>query len=487
MNTSNNPLFSAQVTSNASSKLLEPVIASSPAQDRVSTAIDAKMSFANVFRLQQEGEVLSDSTELENLTGKIEVALNVDLDKISLIKAHSEPVVDGTMDAETVDYNDKIDKHLAASIAVEEPHLSEITSSKNLADFEMAAIDAKPDDAMPGAAEPNNVNPDHLRSTKETILDSEQQTPLTSFLAPASSGKSSSISTTEKPIQTKSQLINSSPIAGSPDKQSDEIQQSNRSIDDIEFVATAESGLSPRGGNFIPPNGKTLPGNLPFFANAIETSQGSSHGQDFMSRAIVQGQTSVQGNDPQATLPQLAQSEPSLTAPNQNLDLPQNIHRAVPALSPGVFSAGAVVGDTAVFTIDTPAGSVEWSNQIGNKVRWMTTANISSAEMRLNPAELGSIEVRITTEDDQTKVSFVASNAVTKDIIELSLPRLRDLLDSAGLQLEHSDVSQRSLSENSSGPEETNKGGIDSEANTTSEEASLLVTAAGPNQIDHYV
>ena len=67
-------------------------------------------------------------------------------------------------------------------------------------------------------------------------------------------------------------------------------------------------------------------------------------------------------------------------------------------------------------TLDTQAlaGSREWANEMNNHIRWMGRMNISSAEIKLNPAELGALEIRIVTNEDQTSVSFFAGNSATK-------------------------------------------------------------------------
>jgi len=89
------------------------------------------------------------------------------------------------------------------------------------------------------------------------------------------------------------------------------------------------------------------------------------------------------------------------------------------------------------------SGNFDWSNALGEKVRWMRNANISIAELHLHPAELGSIEIKIVTEDQLARISFITSSAAARDIIEESLPKLRDSLADSGLELDQSDISQK--------------------------------------------
>ena len=96
------------------------------------------------------------------------------------------------------------------------------------------------------------------------------------------------------------------------------------------------------------------------------------------------------------------------------------------------------------------SGAQEISAQLGSRIRWMGNLNLSSAELKLYPAELGTLEILITAEDDQARVNFVTSTSAAKEMIEASLPRLRELLGQSGLLLEQGDVTHRDLNQNSS-------------------------------------
>lgn len=89
------------------------------------------------------------------------------------------------------------------------------------------------------------------------------------------------------------------------------------------------------------------------------------------------------------------------------------------------------------------SSSFDRSSALGEKIHWMHNAKISMAELHLHPAELGSIEIKIVTEDQQARVSFITSSAAARDVIEESLPKLRELLADSGLALDQSDISQK--------------------------------------------
>src|SRR5690606_23133217 len=67
--------------------------------------------------------------------------------------------------------------------------------------------------------------------------------------------------------------------------------------------------------------------------------------------------------------------------------------------------------------------------------RVMIDHGAGEARLRINPPELGTIDVRISMVDDKTFVQMTASHAVGRDALEQSLPRLRELLAAGGLDL----------------------------------------------------
>jgi len=68
-------------------------------------------------------------------------------------------------------------------------------------------------------------------------------------------------------------------------------------------------------------------------------------------------------------------------------------------------------------------------------VMWFGANKINSAEIHLNPSDLGPVQVRISTQNDQTTVAFSSPHAAVRDALDQALPRLRDMMGSQGIQL----------------------------------------------------
>lgn len=81
-------------------------------------------------------------------------------------------------------------------------------------------------------------------------------------------------------------------------------------------------------------------------------------------------------------------------------------------------------------------GSREWSAQFTERVTWVAQARHSSAELVLNPPQLGPVEVHVSVSVDQVAtLSFHAAHPAVREAIQGSLPRLQEAFASSGLQL----------------------------------------------------
>ncbi len=109
--------------------------------------------------------------------------------------------------------------------------------------------------------------------------------------------------------------------------------------------------------------------------------------------------------------------------------------------TPGV--AAIVTEASAAQSVDAPklAAELPAGNEarlpgaLADRLQWMIDQNLGEARIKLNPPQLGAIDIKITMADDQAFVQFTASQPGARDVIESALPRLRDLLGAAGLEL----------------------------------------------------
>jgi flagellar hook-length control protein FliK len=77
---------------------------------------------------------------------------------------------------------------------------------------------------------------------------------------------------------------------------------------------------------------------------------------------------------------------------------------------------------------------------LAEKVRWMVNSGNLIAEMRLDPAELGSVKVKVAMSSDAATVSFVVQSHHARDALEAATPKLREMLADKGIELGQSSV-----------------------------------------------
>lgn len=103
------------------------------------------------------------------------------------------------------------------------------------------------------------------------------------------------------------------------------------------------------------------------------------------------------------------------------------------------------VGSTvAAAQVQTSVFSPDWGGQIAEKLVWFSVNNIRSAELQLDPPELGPLQVRINIQNDQTSIHFTSQHSSVREALDQSLPRLREIFVDNGLNLADVDVSDQS-------------------------------------------
>ncbi len=88
----------------------------------------------------------------------------------------------------------------------------------------------------------------------------------------------------------------------------------------------------------------------------------------------------------------------------------------------------------------TPVGSQQWPDAVGNRVMWLAGRDESRAELILTPPSLGKLEISLTVTGDTTTAQFTAATPAAREALEQAMPRLREMLESAGITLAESNV-----------------------------------------------
>ncbi|MCX7945883.1 MAG: flagellar hook-length control protein FliK [Hydrogenophilus sp.] len=115
---------------------------------------------------------------------------------------------------------------------------------------------------------------------------------------------------------------------------------------------------------------------------------------------------------------------------------------ALHPLSPPPTSAPISANDVAVATLATPASQTsQWAVEAAEKIIWYAGHALQKVELQLTPPNLGKLEVTLQLANDQLTAHFIAATPAARDLLNDALPRLRELLAQAGVQLGHTSVS----------------------------------------------
>jgi flagellar hook-length control protein FliK len=87
-----------------------------------------------------------------------------------------------------------------------------------------------------------------------------------------------------------------------------------------------------------------------------------------------------------------------------------------------------------------------WSEAVVDRVMVMSSQNLKSAEIQLDPAELGRLEVRISVNQEQSQVTFASPHAGVREALDSQMHRLRELFAQQGMNQLDVNVSDQSLS-----------------------------------------
>jgi flagellar hook-length control protein FliK len=86
-------------------------------------------------------------------------------------------------------------------------------------------------------------------------------------------------------------------------------------------------------------------------------------------------------------------------------------------------------------------GSNGWDQALGQKVVWMVAGGQQSATLTLNPPDLGPLQVVLSVSNSEATVNFAAAQPEVRQALQDAVPKLREMLGDAGIQLGQANVS----------------------------------------------
>lgn len=145
----------------------------------------------------------------------------------------------------------------------------------------------------------------------------------------------------------------------------------------------------------------------------------------------------------------LEQMDPARTELGEEGDALEGLGRSHAASSSAAAPLTARPVAAAMQPATVPFGHQSWGEAMVERVMWMSSQNLRSVEIQLDPAELGPLEIHIQNRGQELQVQFVSQNPGVREALEGQMHRLREMFAGQGLEQTQVSVTDRSAGEQS--------------------------------------
>lgn len=105
------------------------------------------------------------------------------------------------------------------------------------------------------------------------------------------------------------------------------------------------------------------------------------------------------------------------------------------------------------------------TEKLSERINLMLSKNLKHVDIRLDPPELGRMQIRLSMNNDQASVQFTVANGQARDVVDQAMPRLREMMLQQGIQLADTNVQQQSSGQSQQGYADNNRHGDGQYAN----------------------
>ncbi|PKO64077.1 MAG: flagellar hook-length control protein FliK, partial [Betaproteobacteria bacterium HGW-Betaproteobacteria-17] len=105
------------------------------------------------------------------------------------------------------------------------------------------------------------------------------------------------------------------------------------------------------------------------------------------------------------------------------------------------FETLPALNDVAAPKLAPTLGTTAWNQALGEKVVWMAAGAQQTATLTLNPPNMGPLQIVLNLDNDQATASFFSAQPDVRQALEAAFPRLKEMMNEAGIQLGQATVS----------------------------------------------
>ncbi len=110
-------------------------------------------------------------------------------------------------------------------------------------------------------------------------------------------------------------------------------------------------------------------------------------------------------------------------------------HPSMASTAHTLLGTVSVPASAASNALAPSVGSAAWGQALGEKIVWMTAGAQQTASLTLNPPNLGPMQIVLNVTNDQATASFFSAQPEVRQALEAALPKLREMMNEAGIQL----------------------------------------------------
>ena len=127
-----------------------------------------------------------------------------------------------------------------------------------------------------------------------------------------------------------------------------------------------------------------------------------------------------------------------------------------------------------------------WTEGLVNRVMYLSSQNLKSADIKLEPAELGRLDIRVNlAPEQQAQVTFVSGHAGVREALENQVHRLKEMFAQQGLGQPDVNVADQSRGGQQQGAQDTPKlSGVAARRNEAGESAESAEIAPGAMPVE---
>lgn len=138
-----------------------------------------------------------------------------------------------------------------------------------------------------------------------------------------------------------------------------------------------------------------------------------------------------------------------------------------------------------------------WTEEVVNRVMYLSSANLKAADIQLQPAELGRLDIRVNmVPDQQTQVTFMSAHPGVREALDGQMHRLREMFVQQGMGQVDVNVSDQSRGQDQQQAQQSQAGraqagggrldAMDEDLAPAVAQVSAATSVIGSSAVDYY-